>query len=131
LDAHIDAVNYITGRIGRRDSMVFYGEERAQFPVDTTGAVTVRPVDRKNVNLSVLTKLADYLSCTPVEPKGYKKMINLPDWLVWHSIPIKSKKRFPVARCMCRKVAAFQVSKKRLCAIRFNRPISAISHHIR
>ncbi len=86
------------------------------FPWTSQEPFPVLPVDRKNVNLSVLTKLKDYLPCTPVELKGYKKMINLPDWLVWHSIPVKSKKRFSGDALYVQESGRFSgVQKKAVC----------------
>jgi len=38
--------------------------------------------------------LADDLPRAPVEPEGYKKMINLPDWHAWHSLWVKAGMRF-------------------------------------
>ena len=34
------------------------------------------------------------LPFAPVETKGYKSMINLPDWIIAHKIVRKSKKQF-------------------------------------
>jgi hypothetical protein len=56
-----------------------YARETAQFRVQTPEPFPVQPVHIKSLNLSVLTKLADFLLRAPVEPMGYKKMINLPD----------------------------------------------------
>jgi len=43
---------------------------------------------------SVLELLALYIPSAPVEEKGYKNMINLPDWVTIRKIIIKFKKSF-------------------------------------
>jgi hypothetical protein len=47
---------------------------------------------------SFLEVLALYIPSVPVEEKGYKKMINLPDWVTIRRIIIKFKKSFENGR---------------------------------
>jgi hypothetical protein len=47
---------------------------------------------------SVLEVLALYIPSAPVEEKGYKNMINLPDWVIIRKIIIKFKKSFENGR---------------------------------
>jgi hypothetical protein len=52
---------------------------------DNRSRTALKPVDISIVISGVLWKSKINLTCAPVETKGYKRMINLPDW---HNIKI-------------------------------------------
>jgi hypothetical protein len=59
------------------------------FRIQTDQPDLAKSPDLKGAYKSVLRELGLYIPFAPVEEKGYKSMINLPDWSNIHSIIIK------------------------------------------
>jgi hypothetical protein len=67
--------------------------ERISYRFASAGPAWIpyKPTDIKVGYKAVLLQMGVYIPSAPVEEKGYKRMINLPDWLNIHNIFIKLK----------------------------------------
>ena len=69
----------------------FYLLERILYRFASKGPARIQPEpgDLKIAYKAVLLQMGVYIPSAPVEEKGYKRMINLPDWLNMQNIFIK------------------------------------------
>ena len=95
----VDAANYNAGRIWKLyGTMARKGDHTAERPHRRSRMLSV-PDSPAVVTVELLHTLASLLPTkdqvpadSPVEIKGYKNIVNLPDWLNKHGICIKSEK---------------------------------------
>jgi len=82
-----------------------------------------KPAGIKNVNIDCLTRLARYMPSAPVEIKGYKIIVNLPDWQKIYQNRLKFKKKFATAEFffLIRSPFFVKTKKESASAIRFAR----------
>jgi len=60
--------------------------------------ILAKPADLPIAYKPPLQQLVLFISSAPVEGKGYKSVMNLPDWVNIRNIFIKSEKRFENGR---------------------------------
>jgi hypothetical protein len=70
--------------------------ERIQyhFVSNQASRILVKSVGLQIAYKPPLRQLVLYIPSAPVEEKGYKSIMNLPDWVNIHNIFIKSEKQF-------------------------------------
>jgi hypothetical protein len=56
------------------------------FRIQSPARIQPEPGDLKIAYKAVLLQMGVYIQSAPVEEKGYKRMINLPDWLNMQNI---------------------------------------------
>jgi hypothetical protein len=71
------------------DTFLFTGKDIVPFRIQNPARIQSRNIDFKNVYKAVLVQIGVYIPSAPVEEKGYKRMINLPDWLNMQNIFLK------------------------------------------
>jgi P4 family phage/plasmid primase-like protien len=127
----VDAANANAGRIWKLyGTLARKGDHTAARP-HRRSRITEIPANLKVVNYECLTRLALYIPSAPVETKGYMNIVNLPDWLHEHGIPVKSEKPYKDGRIFLLESCPFsQAHKDGAYVIRFSSgAIFAGCHH--
>jgi P4 family phage/plasmid primase-like protien len=134
----VDAANYNTGRIWKLyGTMARKGDHTAERPHRRSRILSV-PDSLHVVMAEQLHNLASQLPTgdqvqadSPVEMKGYKNILDLPDWLNEHGIAVKSEKPYQDGRIYLLDTCPFSPAHKNgAYAIRFaNGAIFAGCHH--
>jgi P4 family phage/plasmid primase-like protien len=134
----IDAANYNAGRIWKLyGTMARKGDHTAERPHRRSRMLSV-PDSPGVVTAELLHTLASRLPTqdqvpagTPVEIKGYKNIVKLPDWLTDHGILVKSEKPYKDGRIYLLDTCPFSPAHKEgAYVIRFaNGAVFAGCHH--
>jgi hypothetical protein len=103
--ATVDIANANAGRIWKLyGTIARKGDNTQERPHRRSRIISV-PDRLDVVNEELMNKLGQVLpadssspALSPVETKGYKNIVNLPDWLVSHNISIKSEKPYQNGR---------------------------------
>lgn len=134
----VDTANYNAGRIWKLYGTVAKkGDHTPERPHRRSRIISV-PLRLEMVGVPLLEKLGNALptesssaATPPVEAKGYKNIVNLPDWLFQHNISVKSEKPYQNGRIYLLESCPFSSAHKDgAYAIQFaNGAIHAGCHH--
>ena len=136
--ATVDAANSNAGRIWKLYGTVARKRDNTSERPHWRSRILSVPERLEMVSTELLEKLGSALpaencfpSLTPVETKGYKNIVNLPDWLGSHNISVKSEKPYQNGKIYLLESCPFSfVHKDGVYAIQFaNGAIHAGCHH--